>query len=331
MLRNTRDALFPRLLDWTVVLAEAKTVREGTYWERNGGVVSASTLSGQNFHYLSQPNQPPSPTVAFYLDTSIQPNLVDSCYCVLLGNDICYCEHYYANPTTTFLKLESVTDPPIPLLSPASPTAAALGLDLPPLPSSWRSPTAPGVMECPLATPSSSSESSTNLLSPLNPEIAENECDRASDSGLTTASSSSGDNNFCSAVSPVAAAAAPAGLVGGTIDISRMRFECRWNSCGKVFRRPSDLTKHERYHIKEYRCDEAGCDKAFATQKDLKRHKKTHETLDGDSAGYRCRVPGCRKAKTGHVYNRRDNFVRHLRTKHVGMEFDVREELEMMY
>ncbi|KAI8250163.1 Transcriptional factor SWI5 [Colletotrichum sp. SAR 10_77] len=142
-------------------------------------------------------------------------------------------------------------------------------------------------MECPLATPSSSSESSTNLLSPLNPEITENECDRASDSGLTTASSGSSDINFCSA--------------------------------------------HERYHIKEYRCDEAGCDKAFATQKDLKRHKKTHETLDGDSAGYRCRVPGCRKAKTGHVYNRRDNFVRHLRTKHVGMEFDVREEVEMMY
>ncbi|KAF4913552.1 Cell wall transcription factor ACE2 [Colletotrichum viniferum] len=187
-------------------------------------------------------------------------------------------------------------------------------------------------MECPLATPSSSSESSTNLLSPLNPEITENECDRASDSGLTTASSGSSDINFCSAVSPVAAAAAaPAGLVGGNIDISRMRFECRWNSCGKVFRRPSDLTKHERYHIKEYRCDEAGCDKTFATQKDLKRHKKTHETLDGDSAGYRCRVLGCRKAKTGHVYNRRDNFVRHLRTKHVGMEFDVREEVEIMY
>ncbi|KAK2770723.1 zinc finger protein [Colletotrichum kahawae] len=165
-------------------------------------------------------------------------------------------------------------------------------------------------MECPLDTPSSSSESSTNLLSPLNPEIPENECDKASDSGLTTASSSSSSAG---------------------IDISRLRFECRWNSCGKVFRRPSDLTKHERYHIKEYRCDETGCDKAFATQKDLKRHKKTHETLDGDTAGYRCRVPGCRKAKTGHVYNRRDNFVRHLRTKHVGMEFDVREEVEMMY
>ncbi|GKT55677.1 zinc finger protein zic 4 [Colletotrichum tofieldiae] len=146
-------------------------------------------------------------------------------------------------------------------------------------------------------------------LSPLNPGN-ENESDKASDSGLSNG----------------IATPAATGL-----DISRLRFECRWPNCSKVFRRPSDLTKHERYHIKEYLCDDAGCDKAFATMKDLKRHKKTHETLDGDSSGYRCRVPGCRKAKTGHVYNRRDNFVRHLRTKHVGMDFDVREEYDVTY
>ncbi|TID03859.1 Zinc finger protein GLIS3 [Colletotrichum higginsianum] len=155
-------------------------------------------------------------------------------------------------------------------------------------------------------------------LSPLNPGN-ENESDKASDSGFS--------NDI---ETPAAAAAAAAATVGG-LDISRLCFECRWQNCGKVFRRPSDLTKHERYHIKEYLCDETGCDKAFATMKDLKRHKKTHETLDGDSSGYRCRVPGCRKAKTGHVYNRRDNFVRHLRTKHVGMDFDVREEYDMTY
>ncbi|EGY21500.1 Zinc finger protein like [Verticillium longisporum] len=105
------------------------------------------------------------------------------------------------------------------------------------------------------------------------------------------------------------------------------RFACRWGECGKSFPRPSDLTKHERYHIKDYHCDEVDCCKAFATHKDLKRHKKTHEKLDGGAAaqGYRCRVPGCRKAKTGHVYNRRDNFTRHLRTKHADLDFDVKE------
>ncbi|KAK2041590.1 hypothetical protein LZ31DRAFT_472117 [Colletotrichum somersetense] len=168
-----------------------------------------------------------------------------------------------------------------------------------------------GVMACPLDTPSYSSETMSPTLSPLNPGI-ENESDKASDSG------------FSNGIATPAAAAAG-------LDISRIRFECRWQNCAKVFRRPSDLTKHERYHIKEYLCDEAGCDKAFATMKDLRRHKKTHETLDGDTSGYRCRVPGCRKAKTGHVYNRRDNFVRHLRTKHVGMDFDVREECDTTY
>ncbi|KAK1998724.1 hypothetical protein LX36DRAFT_21387 [Colletotrichum falcatum] len=166
-----------------------------------------------------------------------------------------------------------------------------------------------GVMACPLDTPSYSSETMSPTLSPLNPEI-ENESDKASDGGFSNG------------------IATPA---GAGLDISRPRLECRWQNCAKVFRRPSDLTKHERYHVKEYLCDEAGCDKAFATMKDLRRHKKTHETLDGDSSGYRCRVPGCRKAKTGHVYNRRDNFVRHLRTKHVGMDFDVREEYDVTY
>ncbi|ROT35772.1 hypothetical protein SODALDRAFT_320283 [Sodiomyces alkalinus F11] len=107
-----------------------------------------------------------------------------------------------------------------------------------------------------------------------------------------------------------------------------LKYECTWNQCGKMFRRRSDLTKHERYHVKDSFCDEPGCDKAFATQKDLKRHKKTHEKVDDSGAapkGYRCRVPGCRKAKTGHVYNRRDNFVRHLRTKHVGLDLDAEE------
>ncbi|UQC80873.1 uncharacterized protein CLUP02_06358 [Colletotrichum lupini] len=295
-----------------------------------GLAVAFGSVNRLTVFNTSHPGKPShSATVAFYLDTNIQPNLVDSCYCVLLGNTICYCESYSDQTTSSILKLDPVDDPPIP-------PPPIIGL----LPCSpWRSPMALGVMECPLDTPCYSSETLSPTRSPLNPGN-ENESDKASDSG------------FSNGVATPAAAG---------IDISRLRFECRWQNCGKVFRRPSDLTndkrlenlssnfthgekiyetdiqslisKHERYHIKEYLCDEANCDKAFATMKDLKRHKKTHETLDGDGAGggYRCRVPGCRKAKTGHVYNRRDNFVRHLRTKHVGIEFDAREEFDVTY
>ncbi|KAF5020348.1 hypothetical protein F66182_7620 [Fusarium sp. NRRL 66182] len=82
--------------------------------------------------------------------------------------------------------------------------------------------------------------------------------------------------------------------------------------CGKAFRRPSDLAKHQKYHIKYFSCLFSGCDKAFATQKDLTRHMRTHRKGEG----YQCKVEGCRKAMSGHVYSRKDNFDRHMRTAH---------------
>ncbi|KAF4450107.1 Zinc finger protein ZIC 4 [Fusarium austroafricanum] len=82
--------------------------------------------------------------------------------------------------------------------------------------------------------------------------------------------------------------------------------------CGKAFRRPSDLAKHQKYHIKYFSCLFSGCDKAFATQKDLTRHMRTHRKGEG----YQCKVDGCRKAMSGHVYSRKDNFDRHMRTAH---------------
>ncbi|KAJ4318162.1 hypothetical protein N0V84_006988 [Fusarium piperis] len=82
--------------------------------------------------------------------------------------------------------------------------------------------------------------------------------------------------------------------------------------CGKTFRRPSDLAKHQKYHIKFFSCLFSGCDKAFATQKDLTRHMRTHRKGEG----YQCKVEGCRKAMSGHVYSRKDNFDRHMRTAH---------------
>ncbi|KAI5462311.1 hypothetical protein BGZ63DRAFT_210510 [Mariannaea sp. PMI_226] len=82
--------------------------------------------------------------------------------------------------------------------------------------------------------------------------------------------------------------------------------------CGKVFRRHSDLAKHQKYHIKYFSCLFSGCEKAFATQKDLTRHARTHRKGEG----YRCMVEGCRKAATGHIYSRKDNYDRHMRTAH---------------
>ena len=57
------------------------------------------------------------------------------------------------------------------------------------------------------------------------------------------------------------------------------------------------------------------CPVAFATRKELKRHQSVAHSK---GLAFRCRVPDCTKAKTAHVYNRRDNFVRHLRTAHAG-------------
>ncbi|KAL4730317.1 hypothetical protein ACLX1H_002350 [Fusarium chlamydosporum] len=82
--------------------------------------------------------------------------------------------------------------------------------------------------------------------------------------------------------------------------------------CGKVFRRPSDLAKHQKYHDKHFACLFVGCKSAFATQKDLTRHMATHRKGEG----YQCKVDGCRKAMSGHVYSRKDNFDRHMRTAH---------------
>ncbi|KAJ4137831.1 hypothetical protein NW768_003422 [Fusarium equiseti] len=82
--------------------------------------------------------------------------------------------------------------------------------------------------------------------------------------------------------------------------------------CDKKFRRPSDLAKHSKYHQKHFSCLVSQCFAAFATQKDLTRHMRTHRKGEG----YQCKVDGCRKAMSGHIYSRKDNFDRHMRTAH---------------
>lgn len=39
------------------------------------------------------------------------------------------------------------------------------------------------------------------------------------------------------------------------------------------------------------------------------------------ASGYRCPVAGCKKGE--HLYNRKDNFARHVRTKHPGVDLEM--------
>lgn len=95
------------------------------------------------------------------------------------------------------------------------------------------------------------------------------------------------------------------------------------SGCGLGFTttRPSNLIKSSSVGQDSggSQCDV--CSLSFPTRKELKRHQSVaHEK----GLAFKCRVEGCIKARSGHVYNRRDNFVRHLKTAHVDAEdFDV--------
>ncbi|SPO05233.1 uncharacterized protein DNG_07920 [Cephalotrichum gorgonifer] len=79
---------------------------------------------------------------------------------------------------------------------------------------------------------------------------------------------------------------------------------------------PSPLSTEFVNHKSDDQDDRLPCDMcsvSFATRKEFKRHQSV---AHAKGVAFKCHVPGCTKAKSGHVYNRRDNFVRHLRTAH---------------
>lgn len=68
------------------------------------------------------------------------------------------------------------------------------------------------------------------------------------------------------------------------------------------------------YHGKPHVCK--GCDSRFSTRQDLKRHHRSkHQAVPTE--GYRCKADGCSRGDK--LWPRRDNFMRHLRTKHPDM------------
>jgi hypothetical protein len=72
---------------------------------------------------------------------------------------------------------------------------------------------------------------------------------------------------------------------------------------------------------KNHECTFEGCSSKFSTDKDRRRHEITHQKVV-NAAGKPCSETGwvcahnCIKHENLHVYNRLDNFKRHMRRKH---------------
>ncbi|KAK9290349.1 hypothetical protein L1049_008516 [Liquidambar formosana] len=92
----------------------------------------------------------------------------------------------------------------------------------------------------------------------------------------------------------------------------RKQYVCQEIGCGKVFKFPSKLRKHEDSHVKldsvEAICSEPGCMKHFTNDQCLKAHLKLcHQYIT-------CEVCGTKQLKK--------NIKRHLRTHEVGCSLE---------
>jgi len=90
------------------------------------------------------------------------------------------------------------------------------------------------------------------------------------------------------------------------------RFSC--DTCLLVFDRKCDMNKHNRKHLRSFKCTIAGCpfqDRGFATSKDLKQHLDTitHRSSSSPKSSNSC--PRCPRK-----FTRKDNLLRHLRAHH---------------
>ncbi|ROT39948.1 hypothetical protein SODALDRAFT_142066 [Sodiomyces alkalinus F11] len=97
---------------------------------------------------------------------------------------------------------------------------------------------------------------------------------------------------------------------------------CPEEGCGKVFELPKDLHKHQKKHTLPVLCSVGHCQDAFPGKKELDRHirinhKEHAKRIQLPPEGGICPWPDCGKSTT-----RNDNFKRHMREQHEGVNPD---------
>eukprot|EP00258_Populus_trichocarpa_P030688 XP_024446707.1 transcription factor IIIA [Populus trichocarpa] len=119
------------------------------------------------------------------------------------------------------------------------------------------------------------------------------------------------------------------------------QYVCQELGCGKAFRYPSKLQKHEDSHINldsmEAMCIEPGCMKHFSNKKclkahiqschqyincdicgtkqlrkNIKRHLCTHEPVNGSTERIKCHFKGCQ-----HAFSTKTNLNQHVKAVHL--------------
>ncbi|ORY09862.1 hypothetical protein BCR34DRAFT_567821 [Clohesyomyces aquaticus] len=86
--------------------------------------------------------------------------------------------------------------------------------------------------------------------------------------------------------------------------------ECR--DCGKTFKRPCDLTKHEKSHSRPWKCSEENCkyhDLGWPTEKERDRH--VADKHSSEPVQFKCQYPPCTYAS-----KRESNCKQHMEKAH---------------
>ncbi|KAF9892830.1 copper-binding transcription factor [Aspergillus nanangensis] len=91
-----------------------------------------------------------------------------------------------------------------------------------------------------------------------------------------------------------------------------MDIQAKCPYCDKIFRRPCDLTKHEKTHIRPFKCEIRECKyhhRGFPTQKELERH--FNDRHDSNAPLLECEFENC-----GYTSKRRSNLNQHMEKLH---------------